>query len=133
MAISTYGVALKIKKTSSFETLVNIKDFPDLGGAPNQIETTTLADAAQTFIDGIKQQSPMEFTANYSKEDFIKINELDDGSQHDFQLNFGENGNDGMFGWSGTVRCWVTGAGVDNVIEMKISTTPSTEVELATI
>ena len=40
MAISTYKVFLMKKGTSTYEKLVDIKDFPDLGGAPEMLETT---------------------------------------------------------------------------------------------
>lgn len=46
MAISTYKVFLMKGTTSgsstTYEKLVDIKDFPDLGGAPEMLETTTL-------------------------------------------------------------------------------------------
>ena len=51
MAISTYKVFLMKKKTTPEEThekLVDIKEFPDLGGEPEMLETTTLSDNMQT-------------------------------------------------------------------------------------
>ena len=47
MAISTYKVFLMKKKTTpeeTYEKLVDIKEFPDLGGEPEMLETTTLSD-----------------------------------------------------------------------------------------
>ena len=74
MAISTYGITLKCGTSPSALTkLVDIKDFPDLGGAPELLETTTLSDAAQTFINGIQTMSAMEFTANYTDSDFDAV------------------------------------------------------------
>ena len=52
MAISTSGVYLKYKKAGSqtqYETLVDIKAFPDMGAAPQTIETTTLSDTVSLF------------------------------------------------------------------------------------
>ena len=46
MAISTYKVFL-MKKGDTGDTwskLVDIKEFPDLGGEPEMLETTTLSD-----------------------------------------------------------------------------------------
>ena len=48
MAISTYKVFLMKKTTDAYEKLIDIKDFPDLGGAPEMLETTTLSDRMQT-------------------------------------------------------------------------------------
>ena len=46
MAISSYNVVLKTSTTASgtYTKLVDIKDFPDLGSAPDTIEVTTLSD-----------------------------------------------------------------------------------------
>ena len=58
MAISTYKVFL-MKKADTGEQwskLIDIKEFPDLGGEPEMLETTTLSDNMQTYIAGI--QSP---------------------------------------------------------------------------
>lgn len=130
MAISTYGVTL-MKGTVSGEAttytkLVDIKDFPDLGAAPQTIETTTLSDAAQTFIGGVKTTAAMEFTANYTPEDFEEIAALD-GVQK-FALYFGENGVNGKFIWDGEASVWVVGGGVNAVLDMKISILPAGEI-----
>ena len=71
MAISTYKIFLmyKEKDASTYEQLVDIKDFPDLGGAPEMLETTTLSDGMQTYIPGIQSLDGLEFSANYDKTD----------------------------------------------------------------
>ena len=59
MAISTYKVFLMKKKTTpeeTYEKLVDIKEFPDLGGEPEMLETTTLSDnmpVSYTHLHGI--------------------------------------------------------------------------------
>jgi hypothetical protein len=50
MAISTYQVFLMLGE----EKLIDIKDFPDLGGAPETLDTTTLSDNMTTSIPGIQ-------------------------------------------------------------------------------
>jgi hypothetical protein len=128
MAISTYGIKLKVGETAeTLEQLVCIKDFPDLGGAPEQIETTTLCDSQQTFINGIKSMGVMEFTANYDSEDYDAIEALS-GQELFYELEFGESGADGVFKWKGEHTVRVTGGGVNSVVEMVISVAPSTEI-----
>ncbi len=39
MATSSYKTFLMYKKASAYEKLVDIKDFPDLGGSPEMLET----------------------------------------------------------------------------------------------
>ena len=132
MAISTYGVTLKWG--TSAETLtkaIDIKDFPDLGGAPELLETTTLSDAAQTYINGIQSMSAMEFTANYTKSDYEAVL-ADANKKLYYALEFGTAGSEGIFEWQGEHDVWVVGAGVNAVAEMKISIAPSTKPTLKT-
>ncbi len=130
MAISTYGVTLKWGVSSaSLDKVIDIKNFPDLGGAPELIETTTLSDPAQTYILGIQSLDALEFTANYTKEDFEAV--LADARKDlYYALEFGENGSEGVFEWQGEHTVWVTGADVNGVVEMVISIAPSTKPTL---
>ena len=52
MAISTYKVFLMKKAASggTYSKVVDIKDFPDLGGAPEMLETTTLSDGTNCLF-----------------------------------------------------------------------------------
>jgi len=44
MAISTYKTFLMHEQSGTYEKLIDIKEFPDLGGAPEMIDVTTLSD-----------------------------------------------------------------------------------------
>ena len=140
MARNTYNILLKYRENGTevtFNKLVDIKDFPDLGGEPEMLETTTLSDKAQTYINGIQSMDAMTFTYNYDKEKFTTIKGLE-GKKLDFELIFGpvtgeeasEINNDGIFQWSGDLVTWVTGGGVNEVVEATLSIAPSTEVTL---
>lgn len=122
MAISTYPVTLKAGGTK----LCDIKDFPDLGGAPEMLETTTLSDAAKTYIAGIQDQQALEFTANYTAVDYAAVNALTTTTA--FTLEFGTDGASGVFSWSGTASAYIVGAGVNEVVDMKIVIVPSTPI-----
>ena len=69
MAISTYKSYLMYKNASSWEKLVDIKSFPDLGGTPELLETTTLSDSMTTNIMGIQSLDALEFECNYTLTD----------------------------------------------------------------
>lgn len=90
MAISTYKIFLMKKSTSTYEKLIDIKEFPDLGGAPEMLETTTLSDNMQTYIPGVQSLDALEFTANYTKEDFTKLKALE-GQECEFAVWFGRH------------------------------------------
>ena len=136
MAISTYKVFLMMKKDVAYEKLVDIKDFPDLGGEPEMLETTTLSDKMQTYIPGIQNLDALEFTANYTKADFATLKALD-GVEHDFAVWFGgteeaniltPTGSDGKFEFKGQLSVYPVGGGVNEVVDMNITIAPSTPI-----
>ena len=51
---------------NTYEKLIDIKEFPDLGGDPEMLETTTLSDKMQTYIAGIQSLDALSFTSNYT-------------------------------------------------------------------
>lgn len=137
MAISTYKVFLMKKGTGeTYEKLIDIKDFPDLGGAPEMLETTTLSDGMQTYIPGIQSLDALEFTANYTKADFESLKALE-GQEMDFAVWFGgtvtggvvtPTGADGKFNFKGQLSAFPVGGGVNEVVGMTITIAPSTPI-----
>ncbi len=139
MAISTYKVFLMKKDAETYGKLVDIKDFPDLGGSPEMLETTTLSDKMQTYIPGIQSLDALEFNANYTKEDYAKIKALD-GQELELAVWFGgeetngtltPTGDDGKFNFKGYVSVFVVGGGTNEVIGMTVSVAPSTPITVA--
>lgn len=138
MAISTYKIFLMKKDDSeeTWEKLIDIKDFPDLGGAPEMLETTTLSDPMQTYIPGIQSLDSLEFNANYTKEDFTKLKGLE-GAEHDYAVWFGgteagsvltPTGDDGKFLFKGQLSVFPVGSGTNEVVGMTITIAPSTPI-----
>ena len=128
MAMSTYGIYLMHKGTGdTYTKLIDIKDFPDLGGAPEMLETTTLSDAMQTYIEGIQSSDALEFTANYTKEDYTALKELK-GKLESYAVYFGEEGTNGKFEFDGYLSARVNGGGVNEVVGMTISIAPATPI-----
>ena len=137
MAISTYKVFLmKSTDGSQYEKLIDIKDFPDLGGAPETLETTTLSDAMQTYIPGIQNLDALEFNANYTKADFDSLKALE-GTEYSYAVWFGADasgpkGDKGKFSFSGELSVYVNGAGVNAARTMTITIAPTTDITFAT-
>lgn len=139
MAISTYKIFLMMKgEGSTYEKLVDIKDFPDLGGAPEMLETTTLSDKMQTYIPGIQSLDALEFTSNYTKADFARLKALE-GQEKDFAVWFGAteagniltpDGSDGKFEFKGQLFVFPVGGGVNEVVDMTITIAPSTPITM---
>lgn len=137
MAISTYKIFLMVKDTGdTYSKLIDIKDFPDLGGAPEMLETTTLSDNMQTYIPGIQSLDALEFTANYTKADFTTLKGME-GTEKDFAVWFGgtesggvltPDGSDGKFEFKGQLSVFPVGGGVNEVVDMTITIAPSTPI-----
>ena len=142
MASSTYKTYLMYKASgaSDYTKLVDIKDYPDLGGAPEMLETTTLSDSMQTYTAGIQSLDAMTFSCNYSKADYETIKALEQNtSDTDFAIYFGGTETSGKittpddkFTFKGKISVFVTGGGVNEVRGMTVTIAPSTVITKAT-
>lgn len=139
MAISTYKVFLMHYVTSAYEKLCDIKEFPDLGGEPEMLETTTLSDSMQTYIAGIQTLDSLSFTANYDLTTFQALKELE-GSTEKYAVWFGgtgegatltPDGSNGKFEFEGQLSVYPEGGGVNEVVDMNITIAPSTPITLS--
>ena len=139
MAISTYKTFLMKKtgtgSTATYTKVVDIIDFPDMGGAPETIDVTTLSNKMRTYIEGVQDTGALEFTANYDKTAFQTIKGYTEPGE--YAVWFGgtsdgttltPTGSEGQFTWTGTVSVYVAGAGVNEGVQMKITCTPSTDI-----
>lgn len=116
MAISSFNTKLTVG-TKDYV----IKDFPSILGQRSALETTTLSDDAQTFIQGIRQQSDsFPFLANYDPTVYDEINKLT--GEQECKLTFSDGSG---YSWSGYVSASVNEGSVDAVLEMTINVTPS--------
>ena len=136
MAISTYKAFLMHKNSAAYEKLIDIKEFPDLGGAPEMLETTTLSDRMQTYIPGIQSIDSLEFTANYTLAEYQKLKKME-GTEKEFAIWFGgteagdtvtPTGSDGKYAFKGQLSVYVNGGGTNEVVEMTITIAPSSVI-----
>lgn len=138
MAISTYKIFLMQKNSTAWEKVVDIKEFPDLGGTPEMLETTTLSDKMQTYIPGIQSLDALEFTSNYTLEEYKKLKALE-GTDKQYAVWFGgtesgdtvtPTGSDGKFKFNGQLSVFPVGGGVNEVVDMTITIAPSTPITM---
>ncbi len=129
--MSTINTVLKMGTGTSLDKVTPIKSYPDLFGTPDQIEITDLEDEIQKFVPGVKSADSFEFTANYLLSTFKAIKLLE-GQDLNFELDFGNNGADGKFTWSGQVSVTISGGDVNAAREMVITVFPSTDIVDAT-
>lgn len=137
MAISTYKVFLMHKDTGdTWKKLIDIKEFPDLGGEPEMLETTTLSDNMQTYIAGIQSLDGLSFSANYDLTNFKALKDLE-GKKESYAVWFGgteaagtvtPDGSNGKFSFDGELSVYPVGGGVNEVVGMNITIAPSTPI-----
>jgi len=125
MAINTYGITLKWgDSAANVAKVVDIKDFPDLIGDPEMLETTTLSDAQVTNIMGIKGSDMLTFTCNYTSADYASVN-TDAEKPLYYVLEFSDGS---KFSWQGQHTCGLPGKGVNEVVEFTINIAASSAV-----
>lgn len=135
MASNTYQSYLMKGSGTSYSKLVDIKSYPDMGGNTDGLETTTLSDGSQTYINGIIQidASGLQFVCNYDKANYTTLNGLKN-TQTKYALWFGANSSgqpDGSLGkWSfeGYLDVGLVGKGVNEVREMNVNIRPATDL-----
>ena len=128
MAINTYGIVLKWGESESeVAKVVDIKDFPDLIGEPELLETTTLSDQQVTNIPGIRGSDLLTFTCNYTKTEFSAVKQSE-GKSMFYALEFSDGS---KFTWQGQHTCGLPGKGVNEVVEFTVNIAVSSPVEFA--
>ena len=142
MAISSYksflmGMTSAASATSvTWGKLADVKDTPDLLGAPELLETTTLSDPAHTYIPGIQESEAKTFTLNYDKDVFDFLYGLK-GKLCGYAVWLGgtesngvatPTGSDGKYAWGGYLDVYVNGAGVNEVRNMTVTISPATVI-----
>ena len=141
MAISTYKVFLMHKASSedTYKKLIDIKEFPDLGGEPEMLETTTLSDNMQTYIAGIQSMDGLSFSANYDMTEYQKLKALE-GKKESYAVWFGgtessgtvtPDGSNGKFSFDGELSVYPVGGGVNEVVGMNITIAPSSPIKFS--
>jgi len=134
MAFSSFNAKLMYnagsEQSPQWKQVVPIKNIPQIGGEPEQLETTTLDDEIQTFIDGIQSQEAMRFTINADKAQRATLKTLK-GVEKEYSIWLGNNGlgEEGKFTGKGKLTYYMNEAGVNEVIQTTIVITPTTPFE----
>ena len=136
--LSNYAYLMrKANGGSTFEKLVDITSIPDLGGAPDQIDVTTLSDKQTRNINGIQSVSALEFGAWYEKTTYAALQAIatadESKEQADldtYQIWFGENGASGKFEWQGKLSVYVGAVESNAAVPMTITISDEGETAL---
>lgn len=116
---------LYVKNSASkFEELVEIKDTPDTGSDPEQIEVTTLKRKRKAYVAGRQDSPTQSFTYNYTEENyFTKVLPYADGTTiHDFLVVY-PDGTSTLITGSATTR--KNAISLNSAIEATLVITPT--------
>lgn len=135
-ATSTYKSFLMVKNTATYEKLVDIKSYPDLGGAPELLDATTLSDSVTVNVMGIQTLEALEFECNYTLADYTKLKAMK-GEEKEFAIWLGgtesagvvtPTGTDGKFNFKGQLDVYVNGGGVNEIRNMTVVIAATTAI-----
>lgn len=118
----------------TYNLLVRAKSMPAPVSPPNNVESTTYEDDAQTFEKGIKQSDTKEITGNLEKDKLSALDALGEAKLDIFQL-YGTDGVGGVakYAYVGTVTATPSdSSGIDSILEMTVSVIPNTAPQLVT-
>ena len=106
---------------ATFEKLLDITEYPDLGGEKEKLDVTTLSDKKKRTINGIEDTGDLNFK-------LLAIQES--GKVETYQIWFGEEGVDGKWEWSGVMAVYPNSGASNNAREMSFSITDEGEEAL---
>lgn len=134
MAFSSFNAKLmydsSTEDTPNWKQVCPIKGIPQIGGPPEQLETTTCDDKVQTFIDGIQSQETMSITINADKTVRATLKTLKDvEKKYSFWLGNDGLGSEGKFTGKAKLSYFINETGVNATVEMTITLTPTTPFE----
>ena len=112
---------------SKFEELVEIKDTPDTGSDPEQIEVTTLKRKKKVYVAGREDSPSQAFTYNYTEKNYhTKVKPYCDGAIHDFLVKY-PDGTGTLITGSATTR--KNAISLNSAIEATLVITPTDIVD----
>lgn len=136
---STYKTYLMVgsgTQTISYSKLCDIKSYPDIGGAPDLIDMTTLSNKSKIGVPGIQNNDAMTFDINYNPTVYTSVKAYADGKAYPFAIYFGASesgstvtpdGSDGKFEFTAMLDIFVSGAGVNEGRGAQITLTPTSD------
>ena len=120
-------------ENGTYTELLDLQEVPDLGGAADKVDVTTLADGNYRYINGIKDFGDLAFTFLYSAERYEEVNDLVDKDTF-WKVTFpdGANGAEGTaFTFAGQASISTVGAGVNAALQFTLTINLTSDIDIA--
>ena len=127
------GITLGYKAsgaTGAYTVIPDLQEIPDLGGAPEQVDVTTLADSNYHYIAGIKDFDSLTFVFLYDNDsatsNYRVVRGLEESEEeYDWEIEFPD---ETKFHFSGTVSTAIVGAGVNAALQFNATITLNSDM-----
>lgn len=131
--ILSKGIKLSYSATSSgtFAEIPNLQECPELGGAAEKVDVTTLADGNYKYINGIKDFGDLAFTFLYDNSEadsnYRVCKGLEDKGIVFFQVEFPDGT---QFAFSGEVSVATSAASVNAPLQFTLNITLNSDIDV---
>lgn len=135
------GITLGYKTkggTGSVTNLPGLQSIPSLGGSPDKVDITTLADGERHYINGVKDYGDLAFKFLYIpatstvESNYEAIKDLEESSgvpvEYDFEVGLADGS---VFEFSGTMVASLDEAEVNAALTFTLSVGLTSAIELA--
>lgn len=126
--------------SKTWNEIPGLQSIPDLGGAAEKVEVTTLADGNRTYINGIKDFGDLAFGFLYdndgSDSNYRIVRGLEEaGDVVEFQVEFPDaltasTGHGTQFTFSGEVSTTIAGQEVNSAITFTMNVTLNSDIDV---
>ena len=128
----SYGTPANGGGSVTYTDLTNLTEIPALGGSPEKVDTTTLADGNKHYINGIKDYGDLSFKFFYEKEQFNTLSALNTRQAWKVSLPDGEAGAMGTVATvTGVPAVALDGVGVGAAMTYTLSIALDSDIEFA--
>lgn len=127
-------------KAGTYKTLYGLQSTPDMGGDPEKVDVTNLADGSKRYIPGVKDYGDLDFTFFYNDDDDNPaVSEADVSTSYSTLRALQKSNSTAWFKllypdgtgyqWSSKVSVKRSAAEVNAALKFTLRSTPLTELE----
>lgn len=117
----------KASSEGTYAELLDLQECPELGGAADKVDVTTLADGNYRYINGIKDFGDLDFTFLYSKERYKEVQDNLIDKDIFYEVEFP----DGVkFDFKGQASSATSAAAVNGALQFTLSITLNSDISV---